>query len=70
MALAFDVGSIFTFKEVSVVQSIDAAALQALLSQLLNKQTAVEDQLREQQQEIEALRGHKASDTQVKPSNS
>lgn len=51
-----NIDRLFSFTEVSVIQTIDAAALQALLSQLLQGHATADAQIKAQQQEIAALK--------------
>lgn len=54
-AFAVDLGEVFKCTSVSVLQSIDPGLLQGLLQQLLAKQASIDQQLRKQQEELDAL---------------
>jgi hypothetical protein len=62
MAVLFEQSSleaIVSFKEVSVVQSIDFQALQKLLARLSEGQAAANAQIERQQQELDALKAER-----------
>jgi hypothetical protein len=62
MAVLFEQSSLealLSFKEVSVVQSIDVQALQKLLTRLSEGQAAANAQIERQQQELNALKANR-----------